>query len=160
MIKNKLTCDDCYKVESVNCGLCKKPVEGDCLTSNGQNFHSECMNCSDCGIPLRGRYYSFKDQFICEKDYKKNEKNCHDCGELIKGPYYTVNSEKVICEKDYKEEKKLGLKQLVAIKYSFRSNLANATNAVELLMEKFSGSQKMLCIIRNVLPALCVIEAW
>ena len=57
-------------MESVNCGICKEPVEGDCLTSNGQNFHSECMNCSDCGIPLRGRYYSFKDQFICEKDYK------------------------------------------------------------------------------------------
>merc|ERR1711902_152727 len=73
-------------------------------TSNGQNYHSDCMKCSDCGVQLSGRYYSFKDQFICEEDFKKNEKNCHDCGEVIKGPYYTVNSEKVICEKDYKKQ--------------------------------------------------------
>jgi len=104
MIEEKPVCDNCYKVESVNCGLCKKPVEGDCMTSNGQNYHSDCMKCSDCGFQLSGKYYSFKDQFICEEDYKKNEKNCHDCGEVIKGPYYTVNSEKVICEKDYKKQ--------------------------------------------------------
>ena len=58
--------------------------------------------CSECGIILRGRYFSFKDKFICEEDYKKNQKNCYDCGEGIKCPYYTLNSDKVICEKDYK----------------------------------------------------------
>ena len=57
-------------------------------------------------------------------------------------------------EKACEEERELRLNQVVAIKYSFRSNLGSATNAEELLMEKFSVSLKMLYIIQNASPAL------
>jgi len=104
MIDNNPVCGDCYKTESIYCGICNLVVEGECLVSGGKNFHYDCMKCSECDVTLKGRFYTVNGKFICEEDYKKNEKNCNDCGEVIDGPYYTVDSGKVICEKDYKKQ--------------------------------------------------------
>eukprot|EP00092_Neocalanus_flemingeri_P065085 GFUD01079076.1.p1 GENE.GFUD01079076.1~~GFUD01079076.1.p1 ORF type:complete len:286 (+),score=81.27 GFUD01079076.1:45-860(+) len=99
-------CENCYKNEEKNCDVCSRPIEGDCLVSNGKNFHSKCMECSVCGDTLKGTYFTFMDKLICEKDYRETQKTCSDCKEVISGSYYTLDNDEVVCEKDYK--KRLG----------------------------------------------------
>eukprot|EP00092_Neocalanus_flemingeri_P033618 GFUD01036546.1.p1 GENE.GFUD01036546.1~~GFUD01036546.1.p1 ORF type:complete len:566 (-),score=130.78 GFUD01036546.1:276-1925(-) len=99
-------CENCYKGEEKNCDVCSRPIEGDCLVSNGKNFHSKCMECSVCGDTLKGTYFTFMDKLICEKDYRETQKTCSDCKEVISGSYYTLDNDEVVCEKDYK--KRLG----------------------------------------------------
>lgn len=52
------------------CGICSRPVIGDCMISSGKYYHKHCMTCSVCGDRLNGTYFTFLDKLICEKDYK------------------------------------------------------------------------------------------
>lgn len=53
-----------------SCAVCNLPIKGDSIVSNTKAFHPECMKCYICGEELRGTYFTFQDQPICEKDYK------------------------------------------------------------------------------------------
>jgi len=96
-------CGNCSKNEDKICDICNRSIDGDCLTSNGKSFHSNCMKCAVCGDSLKGTYFTSMGKLICEKDYKETQKTCSDCKEAISGPYYTLDNDKVVCEKDYKK---------------------------------------------------------
>jgi len=105
-IDGQVVCGACARggqVEEKNCDVCKGDIAGDCLISNGKNFHSACMKCAVCGDNLTDTYFTFMDKLICEKDYKETQTICSECGEAISGSYYTLDNEKVVCEKDYKK---------------------------------------------------------
>jgi hypothetical protein len=50
--------------------VCKQPIKGDSVESNKKFYHPDCMKCYVCGETLRGSYFTYKNQPICEKDYK------------------------------------------------------------------------------------------
>ena len=50
--------------------MCKQPIKGDSVESNKKFYHPDCMKCYVCGETLRGSYFTYKNQPICEKDYK------------------------------------------------------------------------------------------
>jgi hypothetical protein len=52
------------------CFVCKQPIKGDSVESNKKYYHPDCMKCYVCGETLRGSYFTYKNQPICEKDYK------------------------------------------------------------------------------------------
>jgi len=83
------------------CCVCKQPIKGDCIESGKKFYHPLCMRCFVCGDALRGQYFTFEGEPICERDYKLRAEKCHECGEPIIGTCYTLN-EKNYCEEHYR----------------------------------------------------------
>lgn len=83
------------------CCVCKQPIKGDCIESGKKFYHPLCMRCIVCGEALRGQYFTYQGDPICEKDYKLRAEKCHDCGEPIIGTCYTLN-DKNYCEEHYR----------------------------------------------------------
>ena len=52
------------------CCVCKQPIKGDCIESGKKAYHPGCLKCFVCNEILRGSYFFFEDQPICEEDYK------------------------------------------------------------------------------------------
>ena len=52
------------------CCVCKQPIKGDCIESGKKFYHPLCMRCIVCGEALRGQYFTYQGDPICEKDYK------------------------------------------------------------------------------------------
>ena len=52
------------------CCVCKQPIKGDCIESGKKFYHPLCMRCFVCGDALRGQYFTFEGEPICERDYK------------------------------------------------------------------------------------------
>ncbi len=77
--------------------MCKQPIKGDSVVSNNKVFHPECMKCYICGTSLRGQYFTYKDQPICEMHYKQQADRCCVCNEVPTGRYYSINDE-TYCE--------------------------------------------------------------
>jgi len=97
-------CEDCYKEPSKECGRCGEKIVGDCLLSGNTHYHHHCMKCAVCEEGLRGTYFTYMDQLICEKCYRETQKQCSECGEMIAGTYYTLDNDKIVCEADYRKQ--------------------------------------------------------
>jgi len=97
-------CEDCYKEPVEDCGKCGEKITGDCLLSGNVHYHHHCMKCAVCGEGLRGTYFTYMDQLICEKDYRETQKQCSECGDMITGTYYTLDNDKIVCEADYRKQ--------------------------------------------------------
>ena len=52
------------------CCVCKQPIKGDCIESGKKFYHPGCMRCFVCGDALRGQYFTYEGEPICERDYK------------------------------------------------------------------------------------------
>ena len=52
------------------CCVCKQPIKGDCIESGKKTYHPGCMKCFVCGDTLRGQYFTYEGEPICERDYK------------------------------------------------------------------------------------------
>jgi len=61
------------------------------------------FQCHICGDPLKGQYYTFMGNPICEADYQNCKQTCAHCNEEIDGKVYCIN-EKVYCQKDYQAQ--------------------------------------------------------
>ena len=61
-----------YSLQKVTeeCCVCKQPIKGDCIESGKKFYHPLCMRCFVCGDALRGQYFTFEGEPICERDYK------------------------------------------------------------------------------------------
>jgi len=83
------------------CCVCKQPIKGDCIESGKKTYHPGCMKCFVCGDTLRGQYFTYEGEPICERDYKLRAEKCSDCGEPIMGTVY-VFDKKNYCEEHYR----------------------------------------------------------
>jgi hypothetical protein len=52
------------------CCVCKQPIKGDCIESGKKAYHPGCLKCFVCNEILRGQYFFFEGEPICEEDYK------------------------------------------------------------------------------------------
>lgn len=94
-------CAKDYEKVVEECCVCKQPIKGDCIESDKKYYHPGCMKCFVCGEALRGTYFTYKGEPICEKDYMSRAEKCAECGETIMGTYYTLN-DKTYCEEHYR----------------------------------------------------------
>lgn len=94
-------CEKDWAKVTEECCVCKQPIKGDCIESGKKFYHPLCMRCFVCGDALRGQYFTFEGEPICERDYKLRAEKCHECGEPIIGTCYTLN-EKNYCEEHYR----------------------------------------------------------
>jgi len=99
----KQLCESCYAPHQKYCATCEKVITTNCVESNGNLYHAECLKCSLCNVSLQGAYFILGGKFLCEQDYKKSKKSCSDCGKLIDGLYYTGVDNMILCELDYKK---------------------------------------------------------
>lgn len=72
-------CEKCYNLlygqRLVLCAVCRKPIQGRCITAMFRKFHPECFVCSFCQQPLKNR--SFKEEG--DKPF------CHVCFDRLFG---------------------------------------------------------------------------
>jgi len=101
-----ILCGQCGGTEEPGeeCGRCGEKIVGDCLLSGDTHYHHHCMKCAVCEEGLRGTYFTYMDQLICEKCYRETQKQCSECGEMIGGTYYTLDNDKIVCEADYRKQ--------------------------------------------------------
>jgi len=61
------------------------------------------MKCQVCGEIQTSRYLTYKDQPICEKDYKDIGHVCSMCDQIITGEVFSLAG-RILCLNDYKAE--------------------------------------------------------
>jgi len=93
-------CSKCHKENIERCWVCKNKIIEDHISCNKKFYHPGCMKCYICGEILRERFLTFKDQPICEKDYKNIGHVCTTCQNVIIGEVYIVDNN-YYCEKDF-----------------------------------------------------------
>jgi len=93
-------CEKDYAKIVEECCVCKQPIKGDCIESGDKAYHPNCLKCFVCGEILRGQYFFYEGEPICEKDYKRKADKCSECGEAILGIVYTLDG-KNYCEEHY-----------------------------------------------------------
>ena len=71
------------------CCVCKQPIKGDCIESGKKTYHPGCMKCFVCGEALRGQYFTYEGEPICERDYKVRFSNAQNWVQMT---CYTVTS--------------------------------------------------------------------
>lgn len=69
VIDKTLTCDRCANAIATHCGVCKKLITGDKISTHNRVFHHSCFRCSKCNKILSD------DQF----EFKRGELHCLDC---------------------------------------------------------------------------------
>jgi len=99
--ENDPYCKDCHHIvaKTGTCGVCSKPLEGPCVTSQGVSWHKPCFKCYGCTMPLEkdaaltrfGKPY-------CKFCHAKEKLQCAKCRDVIKGSY-SEDKGKVYCEK-------------------------------------------------------------
>lgn len=93
-------CAKCHKEAQEECWVCKKKISDDHIFCNKKFYHPRCMKCYVCGEQLRDRYITYKDQPVCEKDFKEIGHSCSVCDQVITGEVYVLD-EAYFCEKDF-----------------------------------------------------------
>ena len=63
-------CEKDYAKIVEECCVCKQPIKGDCIESGKKAYHPGCLKCFVCNEILRGQYFFFEGEPICEEDYK------------------------------------------------------------------------------------------
>lgn len=96
-------CAKDYEKITEECCVCKQPIKGDCIESGKKYYHPGCMKCQFCGESLRGQYFTYEGEPICERDYLLRAEKCHECKEPIIGTCFTHNG-KNYCEEHYREK--------------------------------------------------------
>jgi len=93
-------CAKDYEKIVEECCVCKQPIKGDCIESGKKAYHPGCLKCFVCGEILRGQYFFYEEEPICEQDYKRRAEKCSECSEPIIGTVYTLDG-KNFCEEHY-----------------------------------------------------------
>jgi len=93
-------CEKDYAKIVEECCVCKQPIKGDCIESGKKAYHPGCLKCFVCNEILRGQYFFFEGEPICEEDYKRRADKCSECKEPIIGTVYTLDG-KNFCEEHY-----------------------------------------------------------
>jgi hypothetical protein len=93
-------CEKDYAKIVEECCVCKQPIKGDCIESGTKAYHPGCLKCFVCQEILRGQYFFYEGEPICEQDYKRRAEKCSECGEPIIGTCYTFDG-KNFCEEHY-----------------------------------------------------------
>lgn len=61
------------------CKICGKGVEGECLQNEvNEVFHTECLKCCMCGVPIRSEYFIYCGKVLCEKDAEEQVRLIQD----------------------------------------------------------------------------------
>jgi len=126
-------CSKCHKEKVETCWVCKQKIVDDHITCNKKFYHPGCMKCYICQEIIRTRFLTFKDQPICERDFKilgtgfcskcKTAVSpddainvgdlvfhhgcllCVICGDNMEGRQVTLDSEnKIYCSSDYERQ--------------------------------------------------------
>jgi len=98
--EDRACCARCHKEAQEECCVCRKKITDDHIFCNKKFYHPRCMKCYVCGEVLRDRYLTWKDQPICEKDFKKVGHACSVCSEVITGEVFCID-ETFYCETDF-----------------------------------------------------------
>lgn len=54
------------------CKVCNRGVEGECLQNEvNEVFHIDCLKCVICGLNVKGDYFIFRNEVMCETDAKE-----------------------------------------------------------------------------------------
>jgi len=93
-------CSKCHKEKVETCWVCKQKIVDDHITCNKKFYHPGCMKCYICQEIIRTRFLTFKDQPICERDFKTIGHVCSKCESIITGEVYVVG-DSYYCEKDF-----------------------------------------------------------
>jgi len=74
------------------CGKCKKPIEGEYITINGQRMHPYHYRCEECGCEFTGgNCHEYEGKLYCHDDYLKLLRNvCGSCHKPIIGRSITA----------------------------------------------------------------------
>ena len=52
------------------CAECGEKISEDHILCGAKVYHPLCMKCQVCGEVLRGKYLTYEDRPICEKDFR------------------------------------------------------------------------------------------
>ena len=52
------------------CAECGEKISEDHISCGAKVYHPLCMKCQVCGEVLRGKYLTYEDRPICEKDFR------------------------------------------------------------------------------------------
>eukprot|EP01086_Lenisia_limosa_P006684 TRINITY_DN2570_c0_g1_i2.p1 TRINITY_DN2570_c0_g1~~TRINITY_DN2570_c0_g1_i2.p1 ORF type:complete len:497 (-),score=47.71 TRINITY_DN2570_c0_g1_i2:31-1521(-) len=86
--ESKLYCEKDYTaLMNTCCANCKKPITGNCVSTQGRQYHHDCFVCFDCKKPFKGSSFYQKDgRPYCEEHYQINfGSQCAKCGKPIAG---------------------------------------------------------------------------
>jgi len=119
-------CEPCNKNQAPRCATCRRGIYMNGVSVNGQMYHPECFQCSNCGQVIVGSYSLEGNNTICEpcssrsyprqvcvkcrreirtqaiiaegdQPYHRECFACYNCRRSIEGPYITTE-EGFLCE--------------------------------------------------------------
>jgi hypothetical protein len=72
-----------------HCVSCDRALFGEYLEVDGQNYHSSCFKCAECGKPINGNYCTHLSGYFHGKCYDERFRSpCMACGRLIADKFY------------------------------------------------------------------------
>eukprot|EP00093_Oithona_nana_P003123 03123.XXX_42757_40390_1 [CDS] Oithona nana genome sequencing. len=85
IISGKNYCGKCRAKFLENCTKCGKIIENETIRpkESGKPYHADCFCCTQCHIPLQGKYFATDNGILCEEDFAASRDKCGRCGRAI-----------------------------------------------------------------------------